>query len=434
MLPESIASKSERIMNKPANFSAAVHEKQLDRLAEIAIRVGLNLQRGQELVMTTPLDALPLARLISDHAYKAGASLVTTLITDDALTLSRFRHAPGESFDMASGWLFEGMASAFRSGAARLAVVGDDPSLLSAQDPAKVGRANRARSKAYRPALELITDFAINWTICAAATPAWAKAVFPSDTPEVALARLWDAIFAASRVNGPDPVAGWAEHNRALHARKTMLNDKRYAALHFRGPGTELRVGLSDGHDWNGGSAKAQNGVVCNANIPTEEVFTTPHAMRCDGTVRSTKPLSHMGTLIEGIEVRFADGRVVEAKATRGQEVLTQMLDTDEGARRLGEVALVPHSSPISRSGLLFQNTLFDENAASHIALGQAYSKCLIGGGDMSEGELKQRGANRSLIHVDWMIGSADVDVDGIGADGRAEPIMRKGEWAVAAK
>ena len=413
---------------------AADHQTRLDRLAETAVRIGLNLARGQELVMTAPLDALPLARLISDHAYKAGASLVTTLISDDALALSRFRHAPDESFDRASGWLFEGMAAAFRSGAARLAVVGDDPALLAGQDAKKVGRANRARSKAYQPALELITDFAINWTIVAAATPAWAKAVFPSDAPDVALARLWDAIFAASRVNGADPVAGWIAHNRALHARKSLLNEKRYAALHFRGPGTDLRVGLADGHEWNGGSAQAQNGIVCNANIPTEEVFTTPHAMHCDGTVRSTKPLSHQGTLIEGIEVRFSDGRAVEARATKGQDVLTQLLDTDEGARRLGEVALVPHSSPISQSGLLFQNTLFDENAASHIALGQAYSKCIVGGGDMDEDELKRRGANRSLIHVDWMIGSAEIDVDGVHADGRAEVLMRSGEWAVGIK
>jgi aminopeptidase len=413
-------------MKKPS-----IHEVRLDRLAETAIRVGLNLTPGQELVMTAPLDALPLARLISDHAYKAGASLVSTLITDDALTLSRFRHAPDASFDKASDWLFEGMASAFRAGAARLAVVGDDPALLTAQDPVKVGRANRARSKAYKPALELITDFAINWTIVAAATPSWAQAVFPADTPEMALAKLWDAIFAASRVIGADPVADWSTHNDALHARKALLNGKRFAALHFRGPATDLRVGLADGHEWNGGSAQAQNGIVCNANIPTEEVFTTPHAMRCDGTVRSTKPLSHMGTLIEGIEVRFSEGRVVEARASKGQDVLTQLLDTDEGARRLGEVALVPHSSPISQSGLLFQNTLFDENAASHIALGQAYSKCIVGGGAMDENELARRGANRSLIHVDWMIGSAEIDVDGIAADGEAAPLMRKGEWAV---
>ena len=422
-------------MNIPAKIAdASAHQIKLDRLAETAIRVGLNLARGQELVMTAPLDALPLARLISDHAYKAGASLVTTLIADDALTLSRFRFAPDESFDKASGWLFEGMAAAFRAGAARLAVVGDDPALLAGQDAKKVGRANGARSRAYQPALELITDFAINWTIVPAATPAWAKAVFPSDTPEVALARLWDAIFAASRVNGNNPVADWDAHNKALHARKSLLNEKRFAELHFRGPSTDLRVGLADGHEWNGGSAQAQNGIVCNANIPTEEVFTTPHAMRCDGTVRSTKPLSHMGTMIEGIEVRFSEGRVVEAKASKGEAVLTQMLDTDDGARRLGEVALVPHSSPISQSGLLFQNTLFDENAASHIALGQAYSKCIVGGGDLEEDELKRRGVNRSLVHVDWMIGSAEIDVDGVHADGRAEALMRKGEWAVGVK
>jgi aminopeptidase len=258
--------------------------------------------------------------------------------------------------------------------------------------------------------------------------------VFPADSTEVAVSKLWDAIFAASRVNSADPVSEWANHNRALHARKTYLNEKRYAALHFSGPGTDLKVGLADGHDWNGGSASALNGIVCNPNIPTEEVFTTPHAMRCDGSVRSTKPLSHQGTLIEGIEVRFSEGRVVEAHASKGEAVLTQMLDTDEGARRLGEVALVPHSSPISQSGLLFQNTLFDENAASHIALGQAYSKCIIGGGEMDEDELKRRGANRSLIHVDWMIGSAEIDVDGLDAAGKAEPVMRKGEWEVATK
>ncbi len=422
-------------MNVAAQVAdSASQEERLGRLARIAVRVGLNLAPGQELVMTTPLDGLPLARRISDEAYKAGASLVTTLIADDELTLSRFRHAPDASFDHAPGWLFDGMANAFRNGAARLAVVGDDPGLLAGQDAGKVGRANRARSKAYLAALELITDFAINWSIVAAATPAWAKAVFPRDTPDVALAKLWDAIFKASRVDGPDPVAGWREHNRALHARKAMLNEKRYAALHFRGPGTDLKVGLADGHEWNGGAAEAQNGIVCNANIPTEEVFTTPHALRCDGHVRSSKPLSHQGTLIENIEVRFEGGRVVDARARKGQDVLTQLLDTDEGARRLGEVALVPHSSPISQSGLLFENTLFDENAASHIALGQAYSKCIAGGGRMTEEELRRRGANRSLIHVDWMIGSAEIDVDGITETGQAEPVMRQGEWTTPAR
>ena len=409
--------------------AGAAHAQRLERLAEIAIRVGLGLQQGQELVMTAPLDAAPLARAITAQAYKAGASLVTTLYADEQAALARFAHAPAEAFDVASGWLYDGMAAAFRGGAARLAIAGDDPSLLAGQDADKVARANRARSKAYRPALDLIAGFDINWTIVSAATPAWARAVFPGEPDEIAVARLWDAIFAASRIDGQDPVAAWAEHNAELRRRTEHLNARRYAALAFHGPGTELSVGLADGHEWHGGATTAKNGIICNANIPTEEVFTTPHRLRVSGHVASTKPLSYGGTLIRDIRVRFEDGRIVEAASATGQEVLTKVLDTDEGARRLGEVALVPHSSPISASGLLFFNTLFDENAASHIALGQAYSKCLVGGLTMSQDELERRGANRSLIHIDWMIGSGEVDVDGIAADGSAEPLMRRGEW-----
>jgi aminopeptidase len=321
------------------------------------------------------------------------------------------------------------MAAAFRSGAARLAVVGEDPSLLSGQDPGKVARANRARSIAYKPALDHIVNFDVNWSIVSCATPAWAKAVFPDATPSEALSLLWDAIFAASRVDGPDPIAAWARHDATLNARTHLLNDRRYAALHFRGPGTDLRVGLADDHAWEGGASMAKNGIVCNANIPTEEVFTTPHRLRVDGTVRSTRPLSYQGTLIQDIAVRFEGGRIVESQARSGADVLAKVLATDEGARRLGEVALVPQSSPISASGILFYNTLYDENAASHIALGQAYAKCIRGGAAMSPDELTSRGANSSLIHIDWMIGSGEVDVDGIKADGGAEPLMRKGEW-----
>ncbi|MBB4039261.1 aminopeptidase [Microvirga flocculans] len=408
---------------------AATHAQLLDRLAEVAVRVGLGLKPGQELVMTAPVEAIALARRITEHAYRAGASLVTTLFSDEESTLMRYRSARDESFDAAPAWLYEGMAAAFKAGAARLAIVGEDPALLAKEDPEKVSRANRARSKAYMPALNMIAGFEINWTIVSAATPAWAKAVFPDDPEEVALAKLWQAIFSSSRVDTPDPVAAWEAHNASLQARTRMLNGKNYAALHFRGPGTDLRVGLADGHEWNGGSAKAKNGVVCNANIPTEEVFTTPHKDRVEGTVSSTKPLSYNGTLIQDIQVRFEGGRIVESRARTGETVLNKVLDTDEGARRLGEVALVPHSSPISRSGLLFFNTLFDENASSHIALGQAYSKCIRGGGAMSEEELAARGSNKSLIHIDWMIGSDRIDVDGITQDGTAEPLMRGGEW-----
>ena len=408
----------------------ASHQERLNELAKVAVNVGVGLQRGQELVMTAPVDALPLVRLITEEAYKVGASLVTTLYSDDQTTLQRFRFAPDDSFDKASGWLFDGMATAFRSGAARLAVLGEDPSLLSEQDPAKVARANRARSAAYKPALEPIVNFDINWSIVSYATPAWAKAVFPNEPEAAALDKLWEAIFAASRVGGADTVAAWKRHNEQLHARTAWLNGKRYAALHFRGPGTDLRVGLADDHWWEGGASTARNGAVCNANIPTEEVFSTPHRLRVDGVVRSTKPLSYQGTLIKDIAVRFEAGRIVDSQALTGADVLAKVLGTDEGACRLGEVALVPHSSPISKSGVLFYNTLFDENAASHIALGQSYTKCMRDGASLTPQQLLQRGANTSLIHIDWMIGSGEIDVDGVQADGSSEPLMRKGEWA----
>jgi aminopeptidase len=409
---------------------ATTHDLRLDRLAEIAVRVGLGgLQQGQELLMTAPLEALPLARRITAHAYRAGASLVTTMLADDEATLMRYRLASEDSFNKAAGWLYDGMATAFRSGAARLAIVGEDPNLLSGEDQAKVARANHARSIAYRPALELITDTVINWTIVASATPSWARTVFP-DLPEAAaLARLWDAIFATSRVDTDDPVAAWAEHNATLMARRRTLNAKRYAALHFRGPGTDLRVGLADDHEWMGGLSTARNGVTGNPNIPTEEVFTTPHCRRVEGTVASTKPLSHQGTLIQDIAVRFEAGTIVQASARTGDDVLQRMISADEGARRLGEVALVPASSPIARSGLLFYNTLFDENAACHIALGQSYSRCFTDRGKAGSEALAARGANRSLIHVDWMIGSPQVDVDGITAEGSHEPLIRNGDF-----
>jgi len=405
-------------------------ETRLDKLARLAVHVGLGSIDGQELVMTAPLDAVPLARRIAHHAYAAGATIVTTLYSDDAAILDRFETAKDAAFDVATTWLYDGMATAFRSGAARLAIVGDDPSLLAHQDPAKVARANRARSIAYRPALDLIARSAINWTIVSSATPAWAKTVFP-DLPEAdAVAALWDAIFKASRADGDDPVADWHQHNANLKARGDMMNAKRYKALRYFGPGTELEVGLCDGHRWAGGAGRAENGILYNANIPTEEIFTTPHRMRVHGHVTATKPLSYQGTLIQDIQVRFVDGAIVEAKARTGEDVLNRILETDEGSRRLGEVALVPHFSPISQSGILFYSTLFDENASCHIALGQAYAKTVDGGGSMDEKTLLDNGINQSLIHIDWMIGSDRIDIDGVHADGSTEPVMRAGAWA----
>ena len=403
--------------------------ERLDRLAAVAVNVGLGLQPGQELVMTAPLDAVPLARRITEHAYRAGATLVTTLFADEEAVLARFHHASDASFDKSPEWLHNGVASAFRSGAARLAITGADPSLLAREDPKKVSRVNVANSKAMRPAMELITRHEINWTIVASATPAWAKAVFPDQPEGCALQLLWDAIFKTTRIDAADPVANWREHDEKLRQRAEWLNGKRFSALHFRGAGTDLTVGLADDHLWLGGGTTAGNGAPCIPNMPTEEVFTTPHKDRVNGFVTSTKPLSYQGTLIEGIAVKFENGRIVEAKARQGEAVLQSMIGTDEGARHLGEVALVPHSSPISKSGLLFWNTLFDENAASHIALGQAYSTCVKNGDSLDEAALAAKGANSSLIHVDWMIGSNTIDLDGVTQDGRKEPVMRAGEW-----
>ena len=402
----------------------------LDKLAEVAVKVGLQLQRGQDLVMTAPIAALPLVRLITRHAYMAGAGIVTTFYSDEETTLARYAHAPDESFDKASGWLYDGMARAFEGGAARLAIAGDNPMLLSGQDPAKVARANKANSIAYKPALEHISNFDINWNICSYPNPSWARLVFPGLPVDEAVSKLAEAIFAASRVNEADPVAAWAAHNAELRKRSSWLNGERFSALHFTGPGTDLTVGLADGHEWHGGASTAKNGVTCNPNIPTEEVFTTPHALKVEGHVSSTKPLSHQGTLIDDIQVRFEGGRIVEAKASKGEEVLLKVLDTDEGVRRLGEVALVPHSSPISASGILFYNTLFDENASCHIALGQCYSKCFLDGASLTQEQIKAQGGNSSLIHIDWMIGSDKVDIDGVRADGFRVPVMRMGEWA----
>jgi aminopeptidase len=410
-------------------FADLTLDEKLDRLAEVAVRVGLGLRAGQELIMSAPMEALPLARKINEQAYKAGALLVTTFYSDDPSVLARYEYAADASFDYAPTWLHDGIATGFRSGAARLAIAGSNPALLAKQDPAKVSRANIAASKAGKPAMELITKHEINWTIVACATPEWAKLVFPGEPEHIAEAKLWEAIFVASRVAVDDPVQEWREHGARLKKRMEMLNAKRFYALHFKGPGTDLTVGLADEHLWAGGGTTAGNGVYCQPNIPTEECFTTPHKDRVNGTVKASKPLSHQGTLIENIAVRFENGRIVEATASAGEDVLNRLISTDDGARRLGEVALVPHSSPIAQSGVLFWNTLFDENAASHIALGQAYSTCIIGGEKMDAEQLAAVGANASLIHVDWMIGSGEMDVDGVAADGTAEPLMRKGEW-----
>ena len=410
--------------------SSVISSAHIDRLAELSVKTGLALQPGQDLMITAPIEALPLVRRITDYAYKSGAGVVTPIFSDPEMVLSRYRNALDTSFDQAANWLYDGMGAAFDNNTARLAIVGDDPMLLANEDPEKVGRVNKANSQALTPARERITRFDINWNIVAWPGLAWAKRMFPDLPENEAQGKLAEAIFSASRVNVSNPIEAWNNHNKNLRKRSNWLNQQNFASLHFSGPGTDLTVGLADGHEWMGGASLARNGITCNPNIPSEEVFTTPHCMKVQGKVSSTKPLSHQGTLIDNICVKFEAGSITEAHASKGEEVLLKVLDSDEGARRLGEVALVPHSSPISQSGLLFYNTLFDENAASHIALGQCYSKCFKGGENVSKDEIIKRGGNSSMIHIDWMIGSEEINVDGMNSNGAAIPIFRNGEWA----
>ena len=410
--------------------TSLISSAHIDRLAELAVKTGLALNPGQDLMITAPIEALPLVRKITDYAYKSGACVVTPIFSDPEMVLSRYRNALDSSFDQAANWLYDGMGAAFDNNTARLAIVGDDPMLLANEDPEKVGRVNKANSQALTPARERITRFDINWNIVAWPGLAWAKRMFPDLPENEAQAKLAEAIFSASRVNVSNPIEAWNNHNKNLRKRSNWLNQQNFASLHFSGPGTDLTVGLADGHEWMGGASLARNGITCNPNIPSEEVFTTPHCMRVQGTVSSTKPLSHQGTLIDNICVKFEAGSITEAHASKGEEVLLKVLDSDEGARRLGEVALVPHSSPISQSGLLFYNTLFDENAASHIALGQCYSKCFKDGENLSKDEIIKRGGNSSMIHIDWMIGSEEINVDGMNSNGASIPIFRNGEWA----
>ena len=410
--------------------TSLISSAHIDRLAELAVKTGLALIPGQDLMITAPIEALPLVRKITDYAYKSGAGVVTPIFSDPEMVLSRYRNALDTSFDQAANWLYDGMGAAFDNNTARLAIVGDDPMLLANEDPEKVGRVNKANSQALTPARERITRFDINWNIVAWPGLAWAKRMFPDLPENEAQGKLAEAIFSASRVNVSNPIEAWNNHNENLRKRSNWLNQQNFASLHFSGPGTDLKVGLADGHEWMGGASLARNGITCNPNIPSEEVFTTPHCMKVQGKVSSTKPLSHQGTLIDNICVKFEAGSITEAHASKGEEVLLKVLDSDEGARRLGEVALVPHSSPISQSGLLFYNTLFDENAASHIALGQCYSKCFKDGENLSKDEIIKRGGNSSMIHIDWMIGSEEINVDGMNSNGAAIPIFRNGEWA----
>jgi aminopeptidase len=413
-------------------------DSMLETYAELAVRVALNLQPGQRLLIIGPLmnggvslEAAPLVRHLAASAYRAGAELVEAIWGDEEMQLARFRHAGAETFGAFSAWLPKALADHAERGNATLSVYANDPDLLQHESTEHAGALQQATSRSVMEFRDLISRNHTNWAVIAAASDAWAAKVFADAPPGERRQKLWETIARLCRLDRPDPIAAWREHLDALQQRSGRLNASRYSALKFSGPGTDLTVGLPDGHIWVSGASTSRNNIRFVPNLPTEEVFTIADRHRVSGVVRSTKPLNYAGSLIEDFSLTFADGRVVNLNAARGEAVLRQLVETDESAGRLGEVALVPHNSPIAQSGRLFYNTLFDENAASHVALGTAYKFTLSGADRMSDDEFERAGGNRSAVHVDFMIGSEDLDVDGIGdKDGRAaEPLMRRGNW-----
>ncbi len=396
----------------------------------------MNLQAGQRLLVRAPspygvaFEHAPLVHYVAEAAYKAGARLVDVFWGDERMELIRFAGAPRDSFAEFPKWKLAIPLEYAERGDAILTISATDPDLLSGQDTELVNVYQETVWREMNPYLKHGTSNSMNWCVISAARPSWAKKMFPKLTAEKALAKQWQTIFKMCRVDADDPVAAWQAHIRNLQTRSKYLNLKQYRALKYSAPGTDLTIGLPPGHHWASAREIAQNGIEFTANIPTEETFTMGDRNRADGVVSSTKTLNYGGVLIEDIVVRFENGRVVEAHASKGEAVLQKMIATDEGAARLGEIALVPNSSPISKSGLMFHNTLFDENASSHLALGRAYKFNYVGGLELSDEEFAAVGGNQSLIHVDFMVGSDKTDVDGLTDDGRVEPVMRKGEWA----
>ncbi|GAA0435884.1 aminopeptidase [Lentibacillus halophilus] len=411
-----------------------VSTQTMEKYANLALRTGVNLQDNQALMINAPIEGADFARVVARKAYDMGAKDVHINWADDELTRLKFEHAPDEVIGTIPQWkvdLYEGYA---KDGAAVLSINASNPDLLKDIDSSRVAMANKASAEAMKEFRQYTMNDRITWSIISIPTGDWAQKVFPEKSRDDAVDHLWDAIVSIVRVDKEDPVAAWEDHNQTLETAREILNGKQYKTLHFRAPGTDLEIALPDGHVWKGGSAVSEQGVRFNPNMPTEEVFSMPHKYRVNGTVSSTKPLNYGGSVIDNFKLTFEDGKVVDYQAEQGEDTLKHLLDTDEGSRRLGEVALVPDESPVSQSGLIFYNTLFDENASCHIALGKAYPTNLEGGSSMGDDALDAHGVNDSLNHVDFMIGSADLDIDGVFEDGTTEAVFRNGTWALNVK
>ena len=401
----------------------------LSKYADVVIHIGLNLRKGQILSIRAILEDAPFIRKVTESAYKAGAKYVDVLWSDEGSARSRFEYGDPENVTYVPDWMFNRFEEYLKDGNAELAVSSSNPDLFEGIDSDLLAKNRKARMQKFEPLRKY--DELSNWCVVATAAPFWAKKVFPDIPIEEAQAKLWEAIFKVCRIDTPDPVAAWKEHTEKLVKYKDHLDSKHYTALHYTAPGTDLTVGLPEKHVWVGAQESFKNGITGTPNIPTEEIFTAPHRDKVDGHVKATLPLNLMGKLIEDLTITFENGRVVNVTAQKGEDDIRKLIETDENASHLGEAALVPNSSPINQSGILFYNTLFDENASCHLALGNAYRTSIKGGEDMTDEEFAAAGGNKSLVHTDFMIGSAEMDIDGITLEGTPEPIIRKGEWAL---
>lgn len=402
---------------------------QLEKYADLVVNVGINVQPMEGLIITSNASGLPLAREAMKKAYAAGAKHVEFMMADDAMTLARYHHAKDYVFEQYPEWKVELLIKLYESNYHHLYIIAPDPELLKDIPGDIIAKDQRNTSVAMSPATKYRMTGQTKWCIAAVPSEAWALSVYPDQSVETAMDLLWDKIFDATRVSEKDPVEAWKVHDQNLKKYKNYLNDQQFEKLVFTATGTALEIGLADEHYWMGGSKQSLAGIPFVANIPTEEVFTTPHRYRVNGTVKSTKPLSHNGKLVEDFGFTFKDGKVVDYYAAKGKEVLDAMLGNDEGARYLGEVALVQNDSPISNTGILFNNTLFDENASVHLALGRAYAYAMQNGSNLTQEELEAKGANFSLIHVDFMIGGPEMEIVAYTKTGETVKLFSAGNW-----
>lgn len=414
-------------------------EENLEKYAEVILKIGLNLQPKQRLLIGGPtsssdgisFESSPLVRIITKKAYQMGAILVDVIWDDEELRKIRLKYASKNSLRKYPKWKIYARLDISQEGDANLHFISPNPDLLNDVDVGALMNFQLTLHKNLEKVLNLVTQYSLNWSIVSIPTKAWADKMFPALDPKERVQRLWDIIFNICKINENDPVSAWVEHNEKLHRRCQYLDKKQYKALKLYSKDTDLTIGLPKNHVWHGGDVLSQTGVKFTPNIPTEEVFTLPDKNRVEGYVKITRPVFFQGVTIDNCVFKFSKGRIIEATAKTNEEILIKTIDVDEGARRLGEIALVPHSSPISQTGLLFYNILLDENSSNHIALGKGFKLSLKDGENLSDEDFSNAGGNDSLIHLDMMIGSEDMRVDGIKNDKSVEPIMINGEWAL---